>query len=878
LERQQGEKPFVCKQKEHAMQAKSNFIIPLSDPSAGHAQVGGKGASLRRLAAAGFPVPDGFHVTTAAYTQFVAANRLEVEITASLATLNPTQPASLEIAALRIQAAFEAGHMPEAIASEIAAAYIALGNPPVAVRSSATAEDLPKASFAGQQETYLNMRGEAMVLDAVKRCWGSLWTARAITYRSRQGISPDTVAIAVVVQKLVLADAAGILFTADPVSGQRDRVLISASWGLGEAVVGGLVTPDSLTVDKSSGRVLNRQTADKQVMTVRTASTTEEQSVPEALRKAPVLDDTAAAQLTALGVQIEQLYSQPMDIEWAMVGSQFFILQARPITALPTIETVTPITWPKPPRGVMYGRTSFAEQIPNPVSPLFATLGLRMADIPTQELMRWFTRAKVNYAYVPVNGYVFMVAGLSFPELVAYMRMSAKIMVMVFHAQEHCPAARQKFVQVIQEWEAKDVASLSPSELLMGAGIVFQESVRLYTHIQAGTVPLSTFSEGIFTQFYNRLVRRKGDPAATTFLFGSETVALRAEKALFNLAAWCRERPTLAEYLRQTPASQVAQALSQPKPPAILSLEIWTTWQAQLQAYLAEHGKMTYDLDFVNPVPAEQPTALLETIRMYLQDGGSDPYARHQAILERRKQATAAVLDRLHWPLKGWFQGLLRWAQKAAPGREDSLADLGLGHPTIRRYLNELGRRLAEGGAIPDAASIYWLEEAEVQELIKALDADQPLSDLSGLIPPRRAERQRFLKVTPPAILPEKSSWSVLVPWHRTSDDQSTLHGIGTSAGQVTARASVLFGPEDFPHMRPGDVLVAVTTTPAWTPLFAMASAVVTDIGGPLSHSSIVAREYGIPAVMAAGNATRRIQNGQILTVDGSAGIVTLKE
>ncbi len=279
-----------------------------------------------------------------------------------------------------------------------------------------------------------------------------------------------------------------------------------------------------------------------------------------------------------------------------------------------------------------------------------------MADIPTQELMRRFTNARINYAYVPVNGYVFMVAGLSFPELVAYIRMTAQITRLVFHAQEHCQAARQEFVQVIQEWEAKDITTLSPSELLSGAGIVFQAAVRLYTHIQAGTVPLSTFSEAGFTQFYNRLVRRKGDPAATTFLFGSETVALRAEKALFDLAAWCRERPTLADYLRQTPASQVAQALSQPLPPADLSAEDWAAWGAQFQAYLAEHGQMTYDLDFANPVPAEQPTALLETVKMYLQGGGSDPYARHQATLERRTQATAAILARLHWPLKGWFQ------------------------------------------------------------------------------------------------------------------------------------------------------------------------------------------------------------------------------
>jgi rifampicin phosphotransferase len=861
------------------MQSKPIFIMSLADTSAGLTQVGGKGASLARLAAASFPVPPGFHITTAAYRRFVSEHGLQEQILAAVSTADPDQPATVEEASRHIRELFLQRAIPDEITEEIRRAYTGLGegDVPVAVRSSATAEDLPSASFAGQQETYLNIQGAVSVLEAVRKCWASLWTGRAIVYRLRQGIPPDSVALAVVVQRLFQAEAAGILFTADPVSGQRDRVIISASWGLGEAVVGGLVTPDNLTVEKASGRVLSRQTADKRVMTVRSANSTEEQSVPENLRQAPVLDDAAATQLAALGMQIEQLYGRPMDIEWAWVEGRFAILQARPITALPTTETALTLTWPKPPRGVMYGRTSFAEQIPNPVSPLFATLGLRMADIPTQELMRRFTKAKVNYGYIPVNGYVFMVAGMSFPELVAYARMTGQITPMVFHAQEHCQAARQEFVQLIQEWESKDVASISPSELLSGAGIVFQEAVRLYTHLQAGTIPLSTMSEAIFTQFYQKLVRRKGDPLATTFLFGSESIALRAEKALFDLAAWCGERPSLADYLRQTPASQVAQAIQKPQPPTNLSTEEWAAWQVQFQAYLAKYSQMTYDLDFANPVPAEQPGALLETIKMYLQGNGSDPHARHQATLERREQATASILARLRWPLKGWFLGLLRWAQNAVPGREDGLADLGLGHPLIRRYLNELGRRLAEGGAIPNVESLYWLEEAEVDGLIAALEAGKPLPDLSGCIPPRRVEWQRFLKLTPPAILPEKSKLSFLVPWHRTSDDQSTLHGIGTGAGQVTAQACVLIGPEDFPHMRPGNVLVAATTTPAWTPLFAMASAVVTDIGGPLSHSSIVAREYGIPAVMATGSATRRIHTGQIITVDGSAGTVMLK-
>ncbi|MBM4461278.1 MAG: hypothetical protein FJ011_26565 [Chloroflexi bacterium] len=339
------------------------YVLPLNDPQATLETVGGKGASLARLANAGLPVPGGFHVTTAAYRAFVAANDLQPAILAALDGINPTDPAALEAASARIRQLFADATVPADIATAIRSAYTALSNlqspisslyPPVAVRSSATAEDLPEASFAGQQETFLNVSGAAAVLAATVKCWASLWTARAIAYRARQGIPPESVALAVVVQLLVPAEAAGILFTADPITGRRDQIVISAAWGLGEAVVGGLVTPDSLTVDKATGRVLERQIADKQVMTVRTVpqsaglrpkAGTHEQPVPEPLRRAPVLDDAAAAELTRLAVQIEALYGMPMDIEWALAplpspgrrgaGGEVFILQARPITALP---------------------------------------------------------------------------------------------------------------------------------------------------------------------------------------------------------------------------------------------------------------------------------------------------------------------------------------------------------------------------------------------------------------------------------------------------------------------------------------------------------------------------------------------------------------
>ncbi|MBN1136729.1 MAG: PEP/pyruvate-binding domain-containing protein, partial [Anaerolineae bacterium] len=249
----------------------SKYVLPLADPGATLATVGGKGASLACLVTAGLPVPDGFHVTTAAYRRFVAENGLQPGILAVLEQADASQPATLEAASTAIRALFDAAQMPPDVAGAIALAYAGLAgrNPIVAVRSSATAEDLPEASFAGQQDTFLNIDGYGEVLAAVKRCWASLWTARAISYRARQGVGAEGLSLAVVVQALVPAEAAGILFTANPVTGRRDQAMISAAWGLGEAVVGGLVTPDALVVDKVSGAVVERQTADKQVMTAR---------------------------------------------------------------------------------------------------------------------------------------------------------------------------------------------------------------------------------------------------------------------------------------------------------------------------------------------------------------------------------------------------------------------------------------------------------------------------------------------------------------------------------------------------------------------------------------------------------------------------------
>src|SRR5215216_363613 len=335
-------------------------------------QAGGKGANLGELTRAGLLVPPGFVIVTDAYRAYVAEHQLADKIAKFAA---PTDdPAGYEAASEQIRALF-ADDVFDALRTDIAEAYAALGeDAPVAVRSSATAEDLPEASFAGQQDTYLNVRGLEDLLAAVRDCWASLWTARAMAYRARQGIDPATVSLAVVVQRMVESEAAGVMFTANPSNGRRDEVVISAAWGLGESVVSGSVTPDSMVVEKESGRVITRETANKEVMTSYTEDGTEERPVPEARRRQPVLDDEAAAKLVGYGASIEDHYGAPQDIEWALAGGEFFIVQSRPITALPEPEADPPTDWSVPDPKALYARASIVEQMPDPLSPLFADL------------------------------------------------------------------------------------------------------------------------------------------------------------------------------------------------------------------------------------------------------------------------------------------------------------------------------------------------------------------------------------------------------------------------------------------------------------------------------------------------------------------------
>ncbi|MFL7809986.1 MAG: PEP/pyruvate-binding domain-containing protein, partial [Anaerolineae bacterium] len=636
------------------------------------------------------------------------------------------------------------------------------------------------------------------------------------------------ISLAVVVQRLVPAEAAGIMFTANPVTGARGQAVVSAAWGLGEAVVGGLVTPDTLTVDKATGELLSRETADKQVKTVRTALGTEEQPVPETLRRAPVLSDDQAAKLVRLGVRIETLYNQPMDIEWAWVDGHFSIVQARPITALPEPEIAPPTEWPMPDPKGHYMRASIVDLMPDPVTPLFATTAFRAYDEGIIRGMADITQSVpvLSAPMVTINGYVYSDANYSLgmiwwmltvmlPNFPRMMRDG------VTYWREH---GRAPYLETARRWESQALSDLSATDLLEGAHELVNAAMRNLT-AQMIWMGACAGSEMLFTRVYDKMIKRDGDPDATTFLVGWDSTPIHAEKSLYDLATWCGERDAFRAALLDTPSEQILAWLEDSESPHNVPADDWQHFRERFLAHVQHFGHIIYDLDFGKALPMDDPAPMLETVKLHLRGHGTDPYERQQSLELKRVQSTEHVLQRVK-RLKRWaFSTTLRWAQNLSSIREDGLADIGLGYPVLRHILREIGQRLVDAQTVEHPDDVFWLQDDELTRIVSALDKGEPLPSMAAYVQERRAFSRAAARATPPPVLPPSKrkvlgisiEGSVAVDADSQAGD--TLKGAGTSTGQVTAPACVLHGPEDFGDMQPGTVLIAKTTTPAWTPL-----------------------------------------------------------
>lgn len=839
-----------------ASHSAKHLVAPLSSFRADATdRVGAKAANLGELIRAGLPVPGGFAITTTAYT-------IAAEITGIPSLLsNPNiEPANLR-EALRLV------DIPQSIREQIMAAYQFLGDDvPVAVRSSATAEDLPGAAFAGQQDTYLNIVGSEEVLDAVRNCWASLWTDRAVTYRRERGIDPREVSIAVVVQEMVDAETAGVMFTADPVTGARDRIVVDAGAGLGEAVVSGLVTPDHYVLDRDGhtldwtpglGEVVVRLRFGGGVRHENRAGTGPSSTPPgpsstppgspstpadsSSTSSAPnsTNDDGAAllnsdnlAELAAHARTIAEHFGRPQDIEWAFADGRMWITQARPMTALP------------PDTGELTRTQRLQAFILTevlPVRPYPMDMSTQTGRGPIQmmnDITRFFgVRGAFEDVLREEDGVVVELKPKSIRPTPRVLLTPAKL---VRRARRFNPARweqdprQQGFLRERAALESLNLRSLDWSELLRVPERALA-TMDICSELRIDYLPGSILSIIRATVLTTVLGRRD---LLADLLGGAPTRTEESNRALANLARMMRENAAPADF------------------------------NTVLADFLQKYGRRetTSPLLVSTPTLAEEPAIFLNMVRS-LAEAPEDETPSHTS------RSARALRELLTHPLLRGRRSrarVARWMRAAQYGvafREDTHFYFTGALPTLRRSILEIGGRLCEVGLLDEVDDVFHLRLEEVAGISDP--TNMPVKQAAEL---RARIRQRAAKRAELAGVPLIDVSQVFR--HAPTGD-ALVSGTPACAGTVTGIARIVRGAEDFEKLGAGEILVCPYTNPAWTPLFARAGGVVVDTGSIASHAAIVAREYGIPAIMGTGIGTRTIADGERITVDGGRGQVT---
>src|SRR5262245_28039086 len=823
------------------------------------AVAGGKGANLGELARAGFPVPDGFVLTTAAYA-----------VAAQAAGVDPRDPAG---AAERLRTAPILG----VIADTARDAYTALGGGPVAVRSAAAAEDLPSASFAGQQDTILNVTGEEALLDAVRCCWASLWNERAVAYRAANRIDDTTVALAVVVQRMVDATVAGVLFTADPITGTRGRAAIDAVRGLADALVSGAVDPDHYLVDARSGLVMDR--------------------------RGDALDRARLRELAAMGVRVETHYGAPQDIEWAVDhGGKLWLVQSRAITTLYPL----PADVPDPGRDLrVYFSTNVAQGFFDPFTPmgvetfrlisgsLAAALGRPMRDpiranpVLKEAGMRIFADL-TEVVRSPLGRHV-LGGALGVMEA-----RSARLLPALVDDPRLLPGDRGSMLAALIEVVRTLVRVGVPSVLVRGLRdpdrtreqVLADADAVVRRPVGADLTPAQRIDafERLFLDWpgrlFPKLVGLVGSAMVPYWLAGRILGDRARSDELQTVLRGLPHNPTtemdlalwaLAHDARGDAASLTALQNADPEDLAARyragTLPPWL--QERFRAFLTAYGhRAVGEIDLGVARWADDPAHLFGAVHGYLRlpSDAETPAAQFARGAHEAEAMAAELLGRVHGPRRRLLGALLRRVRANAGAREYPKFQVVRLFAKGRALLAPVGADLASTGALSPADEACARTLAEIRRAVGG-------EDLRALVTERRTQYRREMarRHIPRMLLSDGTD--VEAAYAPPAD--GALRGSPASPGTVTAVARVVRSPHHA-RLEPGEILVAPSTDPGWTPLFLAAGGLVMEMGGMMSHGAVVAREYGIPAVVGVAGATERIATGQRITVDGSAGTVAL--
>jgi len=815
---------------------------------------GGKGANLARLTQAGFAVPPGFVIRARAYRDYTAGC---AGLSGRIASLPFDDAAGLRTKSQELREELTAIELPAALQEEVRAAlraYPALQA--FSVRSSSTLEDLALAAFAGQHETFLNCSGAERILASIKSCYLSLWSERAIAYRHQQKFDHLQAAMAVVVQTMVQCDAGGVAFSVNPVSGDLKQVLINANYGLGESVASGEGQIDQFAVEKSSGRVAEKRVGAKTHKVVGTPEGTEEVALAPDEASSSCLTDGQIAAVAKLAQEAENHYQFPQDIEWGFAGGQLFILQSRPITAIPPRWT----------------RDESAERFPDTITPLtwdFVDDGFHQSLSFSLRLMgfppfngKWFG-IHGNYVYGNQNA------------VELYLKRAPLKLESIAQVEAMLPRVGEAFrwVQELPVLWSRDLDDYLirigefmsrplENEDLRGVWRYVHEVQRLGAEYFRPNIAISITQVLLHRLLLQLLVLTVGKEDAPRLYDGllayCETKTGIINGELFELSRLVKGNPELTKLF----SSQDSRSLYEKK-----LLAGYPEFHRGFEKFLKDHGHREVEFDAYQPTWLEVPWVVLDHIRLILQAATPQtPLEKERELRRRMQQAELELFHRIPEKLQFFFHEIIRLARSYT-----SLDDLEHYQTTrltlpFRKGVREMGRRLYVRRVVQEPMDVFFAHVKDLDEAV-ATDDDEVWRVLAGKI---REEKQAYLRAR------ERAPEWILGATAAVPVAGQLLSGLPGSPGEAEGPVFLVHGMEDFMGFPKGAVLVARTTNPTWTPLFYSAVAVVAESGGPLSHGAVTAREMQIPAVMSVRDCMAVLKNGDRVRVDGSNGRIHL--
>lgn len=852
--------------------------------------VGGKGMNLGELSKIhGIQVPEGFCVTTEAYKRVVEKNEEIHQLLNQLTLLKVEDRNQIGEISKNIRKAIMEVEIPSDVVKAVAHYLSQFGNEHAyAVRSSATAEDLPHASFAGQQDTYLNVIGTEAILRHISKCWASLFTDRAVIYRIQNGFDHSQVYLSVIVQRMVFPQASGILFTADPITCNRRLLSIDASFGLGEALVSGLVSADGYKV--LDGEVVGKRIATKKLAIYgRKEGGTETKQLELDQQKTQTLTEQQILQLARIGRQIEAYFGCPQDIEWCLVDDTFYIVQARPIT------TLYPIPEANDQENHVYVSVGHQQMMTDPMKPLGLSFFLLTTPAPMRKAGgRLFIDVTPMLASPVGREALLNTLGQSDPLI------KDALMTII---------EREDFIKLLPN-DDKDLGSGKSNKGMLSAGFQAQteyDPTIVSDFIKSSQTSIEELKQNIQTKSGSDLFDFILEDIQQLKKILFDPQSLGVIMAAMNASTWINEKmnkwldeikvaDTLSQSVPNNITSEMGLALLdvadviRPYPEVIDYLRYvkednfldelskfdgGQETQDAIYDYLSKYGmRCSGEIDITRTRWSEKPTVLIPMILSHLKN--FEPNASHRKFEQGRQEALKKeqeLLDRL--------QKLPDGEQKAKETKR--MIDLIRNFSGFREYpkysmvnryfvykqaLLKEAEQLAQVGVIHEKEDIYYLTFEELREVVRSNKLDYQI------ISKRKDEYKLYEKLTPPRVITSDGE-IIAGKYKRENLPAEAIVGLPVSSGVIEGRARVILNMEDA-DLEDGDILVTSFTDPSWTPLFVSIKGLVTEVGGLMTHGAVIAREYGLPAVVGVENATKLIKDGQRIRVNGAEGYIEI--